>query len=127
MFASIFAFFMAIWNYEALNTEIISSLYRVKPQQGGQEVKLSNRNHLLPCARLCYKDQLKRKVKALEKANDALEKELSIIELLKAIRFFHNSIKLLLSKSQFKEVWDQSRYVVLDPDTESSETITPAL
>lgn len=64
MFATIFAIFMAIWNYTALDSLLMSHLYKVKKNddEAGDELSLSDRAHLLPCTRLCMnKSKLRHK------------------------------------------------------------------
>ena len=54
MFGSVFAILMAAWNYKALDTRLISDLYKAKPNgEMDDELMLHNRSHLVPCASLC--------------------------------------------------------------------------
>ena len=54
MFGSVFAILMSAWNYKALDTRLISDLYKAKPNdEMGDELMLNNRSHLVPCASLC--------------------------------------------------------------------------
>ena len=91
------------WNYKALDTRLISDLYRAKltkkDDELGDEVTLENRYNLVPCASFCgNRNKIDRNKKVLQRAKAGLEKELNMIDVcpsykvLKSIQSFYRAL-----------------------------------
>ena len=138
MFASIFAVFMAAWNFNALDNYMVARLFKVRiDEQVSKKKKSRNENQSeflatkcgpyfkdyvlswVPSCMLCCK--LSRREKAFAKARDRLEKEMNIIELVKSRRYFAKALKTLLPKSKRIELREQTRYILVDPSAEEPE------
>ena len=110
MFAQIFAFFLAAWNFNVVNNFMATKLFRIKSTpndqtKGGHNyLNRSRRMNLssypyfkeylcswFSCLTCC--DCRTRKEKAFEIARDRLEKEMSIIEFIKKQRYLSKAIK----------------------------------
>ena len=70
---------------------------------------------------ICCK--LNREERAFEKAREKLEKELNMIELLKSLRYHHLALKKLLPADVRFSLKEQTRHVMVDPDSSSDEKI----
>ena len=128
MFTSIFSVFMAVWNFNQLDDYMVSRLFKSKP---GEE---KFQAEFLPTKTCCnFKDFLRswtpkcflccklgRREKAFAKARDKLESELNVIELIKSRRYFAKALKTLIPADQRLKLREQTRYLVIDPESEEN-------
>ena len=130
MIVSCFALFLAFWNYNMLDDYMITKLFKLtsppstvsnqnlKKAQPMKAPLLYNQREffrsLLPQCLWCCK--LSRQERAFDKAREALDFEVNIIELVKSRRMFKEAFKMLLSETQLKRLQKKSGYRVLDPD-----------
>ena len=109
MFASLFAVFMAAWNFNALDNLLVTRLFKAKLDDkrhfNSQSDFFPNKGcpnfidyflSWIPSCMLCCKRS--QKEKAYARARDRLEKELDIIEVVKSRRYFAKALKTLLPK-----------------------------
>ena len=78
---------------------------------------------MLPiCGRFKYCKK-NRNARAVERARTILEKEINIIDIIRANRFFYMAMWHLLSRAKQEEFLERSRYVKIDPDASGSDDV----
>ena len=77
--------------------------------------------HMMPCLRKLSCCRYNSKQAALEKARQALNKEVNIIEIIKLLRYLKLAMKKVLPKNVRDEAKKSSRYVILENDEDGGE------
>ena len=128
-----FALFLSVLNHNYFDSYMAQKLYKLeklqhrRPEQAEPEFlspsRLANSLEFLidSLPEKCVCCRKSRHQKGLDKAREALAKEVDIIKMIKSRRYFHMAFRYLLPKEVRLDLKRFSHYVVIDPDQEEVE------
>ena len=67
----------------------------------------------------CIRCRLSRTERAFKKGRKLLDQETNIVSIIKSRRFIAEALKVLLTKQQWEELIERSRFVAIDPNKET--------
>ena len=129
---SFFAIILSFLNYKNFDIYMASRLFKIKKPASEEDEfmtyfersdyfnvnKIGNLRQyamdILPARLVCCKRT--RKERGIQLAQDAMDREIDIIELIKSQRYFKLVIKHLLSPEMRMKIKERSRYIRIDPD-----------
>ena len=140
IFVSGLSFLIALWNYNNYEYHFLTNFFKKKALKTTANNKVhasvnSIENfepkhicniqeyllYLMPCLRKLSCCRYNSKQAALEKARQALNKEVNIIEIIKLLRYLKLAMKKVLPKNVRDEAKKSSRYVILENDEDGGE------
>ena len=119
---------LGIWNFKIVDQYMASKLFKVAPAEASAQdpisatpVTPSNRTNcleffidrLIPCKLACCCKRSRQQL-AMEKAREALEKEVDIIQIIRSNRLVHTALMKLLGDSAYRELKARSQFEHID-------------
>ena len=119
---------LGIWNYKSFEYHFLTNFFKMKATKGNQNDDYNYKNYapkkicnikeyfleLIPvimCVKCCRRNK---RHAAIEKARQALNKEVNIINIIRILRYLKLAMRQVLPKHVRIEAKKRSRYVVLD-------------